>query len=103
MEIKYDLIRIGSKRKNVFYERELNNSIKSLKDEITEILKEEYLGDVKKIELTIIKPARGLKAKFNIDNIKDKDIRKILKSKFSTSLRRLTDKEIQNNLWNINI
>ena len=98
MEVKYNHIRLGSKRKTPFKERELSSSVKSLKEEITETLKEEYRGEIKKIELTIIKPGRGLKAKFNMDNIKNREIRKILKSNFGVNLRRLSEEEILNNL-----
>ncbi len=94
MEVKYTHIRLGSKRKDSFKERELSRSVKSLKEEITETLNEEYHGEIKKIQLTIIKLSCGLKAKFNMDNIKNSEIRKILSSNFGASIRKLSEEEI---------
>ncbi|WP_131248827.1 hypothetical protein [Aquimarina atlantica] len=91
---------MGSKRKNYLKEKELSSNIRSLKRDIQETLNEEYSGEFKEIELTVIKPSRGLTPKFNMDNIRDKEIRKILKANFGDNLRKLTTEEIQNNLCN---
>lgn len=87
MEVKFDLVRIGLKRKSNLSEMLLKQNVDFLKSSIRHVLCEYISGDVKnEISLVIIVPGKGYNIKIALKYIKDHHIRKILSSNFPYSI-----------------
>ena len=84
MKIKFDMIRIGSKRKNVSSEIILKENVEILKKSIRSFFKGENCSHKNNEEhITMIIPAKGDNIKVLIQDFKDYQIRQMFRESFS--------------------
>ncbi len=87
MEVKFDVVRIGNKRKNPTSELILKQNANLLKNTIRHVLKEEVCGHKNNREdITMIIPSRGHNVTFRIQDVTDSHIKDILKHRFPNSI-----------------
>lgn len=87
MEVKFDLVRIGEIRKNLWVEKNLKFNIDQLKNDIRYLLKDEIIDSKQnKIDIVMIIPGNGYVIKIALEDIEYKHIREKLKFNFPSSI-----------------
>lgn len=88
MDVKFDMVRLGKKRKSFIAEKILKHNVSFLKESIRYLLKNRTTSSAKhnRIFMTMVIPAKGYKIKIHFQNISEKWIRKELKDNFPNSI-----------------
>lgn len=87
MEVKFDMVRLGKKRKSFMAEKILKQNVSFLKESIRHLLKNKTIGTKhNRIFITMVIPAKGYNIKIHFQNIKEKWIRKELRESYPNSI-----------------
>lgn len=101
MEVKFDLVRIGSVRKNYHSEKILKNNTTRLINDIRELLKYEICRHKNNKEhVTMIIPERGYSIKVLLKDFKDTHIRKIVRVNLPSAIYKGKEEKILDNMHN---
>ena len=101
MKVKFDLVRIGVKRKDYHLERVLKNNVHNLKSQLCYFLEKEDCSHKGNTEhVTMIIPAKGYNIKILIEDFKDMHIRDLIKSNFSKHIYRGNKDLIRDSFYN---
>ena len=87
MDIKFDLVRIGSARENYSSEKILKQNVDLLRNNIHDLLKDEKCSHKNNCDhMTMIIPAKGFNIKIQLRDITDFHIRKLIRENFPNSI-----------------
>lgn len=87
MEIKFDLVRIGKRRKSHVKEDILKQNVNALINGIRHFLSDEKCSNKNNLEnVTMIVPGRGLSIKILLSDFKDFHIRKLIRERFPNNI-----------------
>lgn len=101
MEVKFEMVRIGKKRKSFIAEKILKQNVSFLKESIRHLLKNKTSNSKhNRIFITMVIPARGYNIKIHFQNIPEKWIRKELKDNFPDAIYKGRIDYILDNIYN---
>jgi len=87
MNVKFDLVRIGTTRKNYTSEKILKQNVDLLRSNIRDLLKEEKCSHKNnRVDMTMIVPTKGYNIKIRLQDIKDFHIRKLIRENYPYSV-----------------
>ena len=87
MDVKFDLVRLGEKRKNSLSETLIKQNVDILRKSIRNLLKDKTSNSkYNSISMTMVIPAKGHNIKIHFQNIPEKWIRKELKDNYPNSI-----------------
>lgn len=87
MEVKFDLVRIGKKRNDLFKEKMIKHNLDILRSNIRSLFKNKTCNNKNnQISMIMVIPGRGYKIKIHFQNISEKWIKKELKDNYPNSI-----------------
>lgn len=99
MEIKFDVVRIGKIRKDQISEMILKQNVGFLKSGIHSFLRD-IDSETKKIGIVLVVPGKGHSIKMSLQDVKEKHIKKELKSNFPYNIYKGEYSAIMDNVDN---
>lgn len=101
MDVKFDVVRIGERRKNHLSEILLEENTIMLKNTLVDFLFDLKNSDGKNSEqVTIVVPAKGYNPKIRLQDFRDKRVRDLVKIKFSGFIYKGSDDSFLININN---
>lgn len=101
MDVKFDIIRIGNKRKNQSAEQIVMQNLNSFREAIRILLADvESFSKNNQIHLTLVIPAKGYSVKMVLEQNLDFQMRNLLKANFPTAMYKGNYSVILDNIHN---
>ena len=97
--MKFDLVRIGKKRKNYLIEKEIIENVKNIKILIKELLIENEF-DIQNLNFVLIIPQRGTSIKIPEYEIKDSNIIKLFQTELPNNIYKGDYNKVLENIHN---